>query len=269
MSTYICSDIHGQYDLYKSMLQAIDFSESDQLYILGDMIDRGPDGLQILQDAASRLNVTCLIGNHEYMMWNYICRPLFLKDLNWLNPSNGGTQTLSAYKKLTAAEKSAVKKYLSQLYLQVEITVEGTIFLLSHSSFLPGCGTIKWQANEVSKADVFLVVWNSPWRAYEYASPTEYRADGRYHIIGHVPTPLIDNNYWPGNHMPEMPSFYHDPENRIVNIDLGCAMIPIIQADPDRFEEEFKRVPSLCVLNLNRFAKGEENPAIYVRARDK
>ena len=65
MSTYICSDIHGQYDLYKAMLQAIDFSESDQLFILGDMIDRGPDGLQILQDAASRPNVTCLIGNHE------------------------------------------------------------------------------------------------------------------------------------------------------------------------------------------------------------
>ena len=268
MSTYVCSDIHGQYELYNAMLQEINFSADDRLYIIGDMIDRGPEGIPILQDAAARPNVTCLIGNHEYMMWNYINRLVF-KDVNWLHPSNGGTQTLSAYRKLSSSERSSVKKYLAQLYLQVEITVEGTIFLLSHSSFLPGCGTIKWQANEVSKADVFLVVWNSPWRAYEYASPTEYRADGRYHIIGHVPTPLIDNNYWPGNHMPEMPSFYHDPENRIVNIDLGCAMIPIIQADPDRFEEEFKRVPSLCVLNLNRFAKGEENPAIYVRARDK
>ena len=268
MSTYICSDIHGQYDLYKSMLQAIDFSESDQLYILGDMIDRGPDGLQILQDAASRPNVTCLIGNHEYMMWNYICRPLFLKDLNWLNPSNGGTQTLSAYKKLTAAEKSAVKKYLSQLYLQVEITVEGTTFLLSHSSFLPAHNTVRWRDQGISKNDVSYVVWNSPWRAFEHTDRQEYRSDGRYHIIGHVPVLMIDNSYWQNGCMTQMPAFYHDPENRIVNIDLGCALIPRISANPDRFEEAFKKVPSLCVLNLDQFAKGEECPALYIRGWD-
>ena len=62
MSTYVCSDIHGQYGLYKAMLEQINLSGGDRLLILGDMIDRGPDGLQILQDASARANVTCLLG---------------------------------------------------------------------------------------------------------------------------------------------------------------------------------------------------------------
>ncbi|MBR3183982.1 MAG: metallophosphoesterase, partial [Firmicutes bacterium] len=125
MSTYVCSDIHGQYDLYKSMLDEINFTAEDHLYILGDMIDRGQDGIRILQDVVSRPNVTCLLGNHEYMMWNYISRYIF-KDLNWLNPSNGGMQTLSEYRRLIPADRAAVKKYLADLFLQIELTVEGT-----------------------------------------------------------------------------------------------------------------------------------------------
>ena len=76
MSTYVCSDIHGQYELYARMFEEIQFTDNDHLYIIGDMIDRGPDGIRILQDAASRPNITCLIGNHEHMMWDYIFRAI-------------------------------------------------------------------------------------------------------------------------------------------------------------------------------------------------
>jgi len=264
MSTYVCSDIHGQYDLYKSMLDEINFTAEDHLYILGDMIDRGQDGIRILQDVVSRPNVTCLLGNHEYMMWNYISR-YFFKDLNWLNPSNGGIQTLSEYRKLMHADRTSVKKYLADLFLQIELTVEGTTFLLSHSSFLPGYGTIKWRDKQIAAADVSYVVWYSPWRSFEHTEPEKYRTDNRYHIIGHVPVMMIDDRYWQENCMPEMPVFYHDSSNRIINIDLGCAMIPIIKANPDRFEESFKKVPSLCVLNLENFAKGVEPIATYIK----
>ena len=72
MGIYVCSDIHGMYDLYCRMLETVQFSDGDHLYILGDMIDRGPDGIKILQDVIDRENVTCLIGNHEHMMWYYL-----------------------------------------------------------------------------------------------------------------------------------------------------------------------------------------------------
>ena len=39
-------------DKYIKMLEKINFSDSDTLYILGDVVDRGPDGIKILLDIA-------------------------------------------------------------------------------------------------------------------------------------------------------------------------------------------------------------------------
>ena len=40
------SDIHGCFDKYQKMLRRIDFAPEDTLYVLGDVIDRGPDGIK-------------------------------------------------------------------------------------------------------------------------------------------------------------------------------------------------------------------------------
>lgn len=37
---YVTSDLHGCYDEFESLLKAIDLTENDQLYILGDVLDR-------------------------------------------------------------------------------------------------------------------------------------------------------------------------------------------------------------------------------------
>lgn len=60
-------DIHGQYDKYISMLEKISFSENDVLFVLGDVIDRGLQGMTILKDMMMRTNVYPILGNHEYM----------------------------------------------------------------------------------------------------------------------------------------------------------------------------------------------------------
>ena len=36
LSTYVMSDIHGNYRAYKAMLEKINFNREDMLYILGD-----------------------------------------------------------------------------------------------------------------------------------------------------------------------------------------------------------------------------------------
>ena len=41
-------------------------------------------------------------------------------------------------------------------------------------------------------------------------------------------------------------------------------MIPRIMANRDDYDESFLKIPSLCVLDLERFAKGEEKPAVYI-----
>ena len=40
--TYAVSDIHGCYDKYRELLRAIQLHPDDTLYVLGDVIDRGP-----------------------------------------------------------------------------------------------------------------------------------------------------------------------------------------------------------------------------------
>lgn len=52
---FVCSDIHGNYEVYKKAVDKL--SVNDTLYILGDVIDRGPDGITIIQDMTLRDNV--------------------------------------------------------------------------------------------------------------------------------------------------------------------------------------------------------------------
>lgn len=65
--TYVMSDIHGNFDKYESMLKLINLSDGDELYAIGDAIDRGKDGIRVFRDIMQRPNVHMLLGNHEWM----------------------------------------------------------------------------------------------------------------------------------------------------------------------------------------------------------
>lgn len=45
--TYVVSDIHGCDKLYFRLLETLRFSDTDTLYILGDVTDRGSGGLRV------------------------------------------------------------------------------------------------------------------------------------------------------------------------------------------------------------------------------
>ena len=66
---YVCSDLHGySLDKFKAFLNKIGFCEDDFLYIIGDVIDRGKDGIKILKWLMSMYNAQLILGNHEQMM---------------------------------------------------------------------------------------------------------------------------------------------------------------------------------------------------------
>lgn len=69
---YVMSDIHGNLKNFNSIMEQINLKESDTLYILGDVIDRYPDGIKILRKIMKMPNAKMLLGNHEYMMLNAI-----------------------------------------------------------------------------------------------------------------------------------------------------------------------------------------------------
>lgn len=64
---YLLGDLQGCCKPLERLLQTIDFSPSrDQLYVLGDLVNRGPDSLGVLQRLRSLEGAaTCLLGNHD------------------------------------------------------------------------------------------------------------------------------------------------------------------------------------------------------------
>ena len=69
---YVMADIHGNMRRFKSVMNQINLQPEDTLYVLGDVVDRYPDGIKILRMIMSMPNAKMLLGNHEYMMMNAI-----------------------------------------------------------------------------------------------------------------------------------------------------------------------------------------------------
>ena len=64
---YAMSDIHGQYEQFRNLMEQIRFRKEDTLYILGDVVDRGPEPMKILKYMVTHSNIIPIIGNHEVM----------------------------------------------------------------------------------------------------------------------------------------------------------------------------------------------------------
>ncbi len=67
-------DIHGQYDKLMDALLAVNFDRKcDRLLTVGDLIDRGPDSLGVIELLNEPWFFSCM-GNHEDLLWrNYCC----------------------------------------------------------------------------------------------------------------------------------------------------------------------------------------------------
>ncbi|MEJ6390494.1 metallophosphoesterase family protein [Gymnodinialimonas sp. 2307UL20-7] len=103
--TYVIGDIHGRADLLEQMLELIDahiggtLANNPKLVFVGDYIDLGPDSavvfdrLRELTDAFPD-NVTCLMGNHERMLLDFLEDPA-TRGPRWLRA--GAAETLRSF----------------------------------------------------------------------------------------------------------------------------------------------------------------------------
>ena len=67
MALYLIGDVQGCDAALERLVDAIAFSPSrDTLYVLGDLVNRGPKNLQTLQRLRGLgASATCLLGNHD------------------------------------------------------------------------------------------------------------------------------------------------------------------------------------------------------------
>lgn len=109
-ATYIIGDIHGRADLLELMLELIDAhiggtaAENPQLVFVGDYIDLGADSAVVLARMRELQesypdNVTCLMGNHERMMLDFLADPA-TRGPRWMRA--GAAETLRSFGVATA-----------------------------------------------------------------------------------------------------------------------------------------------------------------------
>lgn len=67
MALYLIGDLQGCHAPLQRLLQKVDFSPSrDTLYLLGDLVNRGPESLAVLRSLSSLGDAAqCLLGNHD------------------------------------------------------------------------------------------------------------------------------------------------------------------------------------------------------------
>ena len=133
---YVMSDVHGCEDRYRNVLRQIRLKDDDHLYILGDVVDRGPGGLKVLRDTMKKKNITLLMGNHEHMMLASLLHPDDA-DMRWLWYQNGGKVTHEQFKHCTQAYRAEVIDYISHLPINIEVSVNGVDYVLVHGA--PEC----------------------------------------------------------------------------------------------------------------------------------
>lgn len=193
---YVTSDLHGYpLEKFQQLLELVGFGSGDFLYILGDVIDRGMDGVKILNWLMSQSNVQLILGNHEAM---FLANDFLFEEITedsidrltgtkfnmyatWL--ANGGQPTINA---LAATRKSEIKyilEYLREAPLYEVLTVNGRDFLLTHSGlggFSPNKKLSEYTANEL--------LWTRP-------KITDRYFDDITTVFGHTPTVFFGDEH--------------------------------------------------------------------------
>lgn len=214
---YAISDLHGCYDRYRQLLEEIRFSPDDTLYVLGDVIDRGPEGFRIMRDMAGRPNVLAQLGNHEAMAMDAMpgllrcvadgSMKLTLDESNALELwfDNGGEASLLNFLGLSQSDQAAVWDYMHRMPLYREVSAGGRDFLLIHG----GLGHFK-PNRPLSDYSRDEIVWCRP------TPDTVYFKD-RYMVIGHTPVFFL---YQDAGRDITVPEFFRTES--YIDIDCGC-----------------------------------------------
>ncbi len=210
---YVMSDIHGEYEKYLKMLDLIQLSEKDSLFVLGDVVDRGAKPVTTLRDMMTRSNVFPIMGNHDFIAWDLLNKvSVDITELNydsieaediqdmlaWLE--DGGASTIAEFQKLNKQERQEVLDYLSEFPLYETVDVGEKTFILVHAglgNFRPDKKLSQYTVEEL------LCIRENPDRRF-------FDDDDVYIITGHTPTPLINGKA----------EIYHSAHN--IYIDCGA-----------------------------------------------
>lgn len=209
----VISDIHGELKLFDSLLEKVKYdADEDQLILLGDYVDRGPDSKGVLNRVSElkRNGAVVLRGNHDEMMLNVVDGVSGALE-RW--ERNGALMTLQSYDSSIESVKLSAgaefEKHIS-LIREMDYYYETKDYIFVHAGVSPD--------TPVQKTDPHTFLWI---RELFYE---KYSGDKTV-IFGHTPTSAIRQEK---NH-----DIYFG-ENNIIGIDgaatyggqLNCLELP-------------------------------------------
>ena len=213
MSTYVMSDLHGCYDEFLEMLEKIQFNEYDHLYIDGDICDRGPKSIPLLQYIMVQKNMTTILGNHDVWLRDFAdylidlknnrqCEPACLELRLWME-SNGGASTIDQFLGLSNPECYDIKTYLESLLPYHTLTVRNHHYSIVHA----GLGSDIRDYHLIPAISENDLIWGDGGLASNSLRNSTL-------IVGHVPTFIYGKQY--ENHI------IHETTSDTFHIDGGC-----------------------------------------------
>lgn len=100
MEYFVVSDIHGCLRNFNEVLENFN-PQKQQLILLGDYVDRGPDSLGVLQKIIELKKLypstIVLLGNHENLFLKFLHDKMDLKELVHYLDECGGKETLESF----------------------------------------------------------------------------------------------------------------------------------------------------------------------------
>ena len=226
MKTYAISDVHGLWTKFSNFLETL--HDDDVVYVLGDVIDRGPDGIKILTYIMEHpKQFKMLIGNHEHMMLNYLeetkdvdlekASMWQLKQIRILYDRwvlrNGGETTLTAYEALDDSKQEEIYQFIKSLPVAyTNLEVGDNTFYLVHSTPGDSKKDVVLQTDMSYPEEIHQYVWERP----HYLEL--YYAKERIVVSGHTMT------YFHHGKLEVYISKDEEGNIRYIDIDCGCAM---------------------------------------------
>lgn len=136
MATFVFSDVHGHRATLDRLLEKVSPSSEDEIFMLGDMIDRGPDPVGVLRLCRSLPNCTVLMGNHEDLMLASLGETgdAFFRT-SW--EMNGGAVTAQGLERLPEHERIDLVDWVGNLPTHAFAFVGGRPYIMVHAGILP------------------------------------------------------------------------------------------------------------------------------------
>lgn len=190
MAMYLIGDVQGCDSALERLTQLIDFSPSrDTLYLLGDLVNRGPESAQVLRRLMRYGNAArCLLGNHDLhlLATHYGVRKPGKKDtltellqaedapalLHWLHHQKLALLETVGKKELLMLHAGALPAWTATKTIALAGEVEAVLQSPDAASFFPqmyGNGPDRW-SDSLQGADRLRVIVNALTRM-RYCTP--------------------------------------------------------------------------------------------------